>query len=430
MFKFEAQSWSKLQTLENQFALLLGRFVDPELPFSHEFKQREDTTNKRQQREPKRFFLQKEAFSGNKKANFDLFALGLLAFLWRKASNAKTIKQGFCFFYLVGVPQTRRNNKTTNNNNNNNNNNPKKTKSNRTKNTPKQTTTQNQQTNKNSLNMYVVFGVVFLWFMLLHKQLKQNNKTTKPQYNKTTNKQQKQQPKIKQTSAKGTTNVFIVFSLFLMIVLWRLLVWPHDLHFPLHSFFVPSLSCLIAFFCLFFLPSYPVFCCLFLWLEAKGGRERRKEGKHTRKKGKKDEHKMKETRKYRKQKKKKHEKGKRKKQKHGKTSFQFCFFWGGGSGATKQQQNKQQQQQHQQQQQQQNNNNNTNQNNNKINNKQNNNINNNTNNKTTTTTTTTTAPQTTTTTTTPQTTTTRTAQTQTPRQQQPNNRKPTTRQQQ
>ena len=33
MLKFEAQFWSKFQTLENQFELLSGRFVDPELPF-------------------------------------------------------------------------------------------------------------------------------------------------------------------------------------------------------------------------------------------------------------------------------------------------------------------------------------------------------------------------------------------------------------
>ena len=34
MSKFEAQFWSKFQTLETQFELLSGRFVDPELPFN------------------------------------------------------------------------------------------------------------------------------------------------------------------------------------------------------------------------------------------------------------------------------------------------------------------------------------------------------------------------------------------------------------
>ena len=33
MFKFEAKNWSKIKTFENQFELLAGRFVDPELPF-------------------------------------------------------------------------------------------------------------------------------------------------------------------------------------------------------------------------------------------------------------------------------------------------------------------------------------------------------------------------------------------------------------
>ena len=56
MLKFEAQFWSTFQTRENQFELLSGRFVDPELPFKiwpriQAKKKKKDTTKKRQQHE-------------------------------------------------------------------------------------------------------------------------------------------------------------------------------------------------------------------------------------------------------------------------------------------------------------------------------------------------------------------------------------------
>ena len=96
MLKFEAQFWSKSQTLENQFELLSGRFVDPELPFK--IWPRVQAKKKKPQKndnnaKPKRFLLQKEAFGLKKEENFNsLFALGLLAFLWQKASKHNSAK--------------------------------------------------------------------------------------------------------------------------------------------------------------------------------------------------------------------------------------------------------------------------------------------------------------------------------------------------
>ena len=69
MFKFEAKNWSIFQTFENQFELLSGRFVDPELLFTisprMQAKEKKKATTKNDNNaKPKRFFLQKEAFSG------------------------------------------------------------------------------------------------------------------------------------------------------------------------------------------------------------------------------------------------------------------------------------------------------------------------------------------------------------------------------
>ena len=210
MLKFEAQLWSKFRTLENQFELPSGRFVNPELPFKFwpriQAKKIKTPQKTATTRNPNVSFCRKKRFRGKKgrKLRFS-FALGLLAFLWPKASkhnSAKnTIEQGgllFCLCFLWSVcPKTRRNNKTTT-----------------TATTTTTTTTirtirtkqaeqrkhQNKrqhQTNKQnniSENMLLFFGCYFFGFLLLPKQ---PERTTKPQYNKTTSKQQKQYPKIK-----------------------------------------------------------------------------------------------------------------------------------------------------------------------------------------------------------------------------------------
>ena len=78
MSKFEATIWSKFQTLENQFELLPGSFVDPELPFKIspqiQAKQKRKTPPKNDDNaKPKRFVLQKEAFSGKRRKNTSTF---------------------------------------------------------------------------------------------------------------------------------------------------------------------------------------------------------------------------------------------------------------------------------------------------------------------------------------------------------------------
>ena len=78
MFKFEAKNWSKTKTFENQFELLAGRFVDPELPFKisprmQAKKKRKPPQKNDNNAKPKRSFLQKEAFSGKNRRKIWLF---------------------------------------------------------------------------------------------------------------------------------------------------------------------------------------------------------------------------------------------------------------------------------------------------------------------------------------------------------------------
>ena len=86
ILNFEAQFWSKFQTLENQFELLSGRFVDPELPFkiwpqTQAKKKKKDTTKKRQQRETQMLLsAERNVFGKKGTKNIDFFcpwAVGL-----------------------------------------------------------------------------------------------------------------------------------------------------------------------------------------------------------------------------------------------------------------------------------------------------------------------------------------------------------------
>ena len=71
MFKFEAKNWSKFQTFENQFELLSGRFVDPELPFKisprmQAKKKKKATTKKWQRRETQTLLSAETSVFGKK----------------------------------------------------------------------------------------------------------------------------------------------------------------------------------------------------------------------------------------------------------------------------------------------------------------------------------------------------------------------------
>ena len=100
MLKFEAKNWSKTETFENQFELLAGRFVDPELPFKisprmQAKKQKKAAAKKWQQRETQTLLSAERSVFGEKmEEQFDyLLALGLLIFLWPKASKHNSAKK-------------------------------------------------------------------------------------------------------------------------------------------------------------------------------------------------------------------------------------------------------------------------------------------------------------------------------------------------
>ena len=125
MLKFEAQFWSTFQTLENEFELLSGRFVDSELPFKIspriQAKKKKTPQKKTTTRNPNASFCRKERFREKRKKTSIFFSpLVCWPFCCQRPLNTiakNTIKQGVCCFsccvFLVGVPQTRRNNKTT-----------------------------------------------------------------------------------------------------------------------------------------------------------------------------------------------------------------------------------------------------------------------------------------------------------------------------
>ena len=94
------KNWSYFQTFENQFELLSGRFVDPELPFKFSprmqaKKKKKTTTKKWQQRETQTLLsAERTVFGKNMEETFDnLLALGLLAFFWPKASKHNSAKK-------------------------------------------------------------------------------------------------------------------------------------------------------------------------------------------------------------------------------------------------------------------------------------------------------------------------------------------------
>ena len=107
----------KISDLRKPIELLSGRFVDRELPFKisprmQAKKKKKATTKKRQQHETQMLpSAERSVFGKGMEETFDyLLALGLLAFLWPKASkhnNEKHYKtRGFvvcllCFLWLV-----------------------------------------------------------------------------------------------------------------------------------------------------------------------------------------------------------------------------------------------------------------------------------------------------------------------------------------
>ena len=203
--KFEAQLWSNFQILENQFELLSGRFVDPELPFKispriQAKKKRRHHEKTTTTRNPNVSFCRKERFREKKrKKTTSFFALGLLAFLCIRPLNTiaqKNIKQGFCFFVFMlcflRSQTNKQTNKQTNNNNNNQNRNNNQAEQKRNAKTDDNT----KPTNKiNSQKKFCCFLVLFFFGSCCCPN--NQNKTTKPQCNKPTTKKQKQQPAIK-----------------------------------------------------------------------------------------------------------------------------------------------------------------------------------------------------------------------------------------
>ena len=82
MLKFEAQFWSKFQTLENQLNCCRAVLWTPNCPskFGHEFKQRKRKTpqKKTTTRNPNASFCRKKRFSGRKGRKLRFFALGVV----------------------------------------------------------------------------------------------------------------------------------------------------------------------------------------------------------------------------------------------------------------------------------------------------------------------------------------------------------------
>ena len=167
-----------------------------------------------------RLLSAERSFFGEKRGNFDFcFALGLLAFLLPKTckdhnANKKNNKnKGFCCFFLRFLrsvypkkDETTKQQTTTT----------IKTKTRIKQNKKKSKKNRQHQTNKKASlkGRFVCFWCYFFFGSCCCPN--NQNKTTKPQYHKTANKQQKQQRKIKiKQKQEEQPNFWPFFSLFI-----------------------------------------------------------------------------------------------------------------------------------------------------------------------------------------------------------------------
>ena len=288
MLKCWAQSWSKFQTLKNQFEQRSGRFVVPEPALTMGPRNQAKNKNKKHQKMPTH---KNPVEKGEVKMKF-LMALGCWPFCGQRSvmTTAKnTIKLGVLFFCCVFwslSPKQQQNNKPTNNNHQHKSKQPQKKNNHGTPNSSEQKSNALQKydnnTKPNEEKHYRTTGSVAFWGRLLFLWLWLPKQQAKQQNNKTTNKQQKQQPKLNQATTttkqqpwdpkfkqikqqqqqtQTTTKTKTSNNNKMSHMIYRLLtVSPQDLHvFPFLSvslrifYLFPNLLLLIVLFFLFLL---------------------------------------------------------------------------------------------------------------------------------------------------------------------------------